>query len=82
MKTLFIGNLPFASTQAEIADLFGQCGTVHSVNLIFHKETGRPRGFGFVEMDDQAADAALSLNGTEFGGRNLKVEARHRDSRD
>jgi RNA recognition motif-containing protein len=80
LKTLFIGNLPFSSTQAEIAELFGRCGTVHSVNLIIHKETGRPRGFGFVEMDDQAADAALAtLNGTEFGGRSLKVEARKRD---
>ncbi|MDR1080506.1 MAG: RNA-binding protein [Deltaproteobacteria bacterium] len=83
MKTLFIGNLPFSSTQAEITELFSQCGAVHAVNLIFHKETGRPRGFGFVEMDDDAADAALAtLNGTDFGGRSLKVEARHRDAND
>jgi RNA recognition motif-containing protein len=82
LKTLFIGNLPFAATQAEIAELFGRFGTVHSVNLIFHRESGRPRGFGFIDMDDQAAEDALaSLNGTDFGGRTLKVEARHRDVR-
>jgi RNA recognition motif-containing protein len=80
LKTLYIGNLPFTSTQADIAELFGRYGAVHSVNLIFHKETGRPRGFGFVEMDDDGADAALAaLNGSDLSGRSLKVEARKRD---
>ncbi|MDR1657914.1 MAG: RNA-binding protein [Deltaproteobacteria bacterium] len=83
MKTIYVGNLPFSSTQAEISDLFGRYGTVHSVNLISDRETGRPRGFGFVEMDpDQALAAIEALNGTELGGRSLRVnEARGREER-
>jgi cold-inducible RNA-binding protein len=78
MKNIFVGNLPFRASEEEIRDLFTQYGTVHSVNLITDRETGRPRGFGFVEMDQDAADAAIrALDGTEFGGRNLQVnEAR------
>ncbi|MDR2340290.1 MAG: RNA-binding protein [Deltaproteobacteria bacterium] len=80
MKTLFVGNLPFSSTQAEITELFAQFGTVNSVTMIAHRESGRPRGFCFVEMDDQGAlDAIKGLNETEFGGRKLKVELRYRD---
>jgi RNA recognition motif-containing protein len=83
MKTIYVGNLPFSSTQAEISDLFSRYGTVHSVNLISDRETGRPRGFGFVEMDpDQALAAIEALNGTELGGRSLRVnEARGREDR-
>jgi RNA recognition motif-containing protein len=83
MKTIYVGNLPFSSTQTEISDLFGRFGTVHSVNLISDRETGRPRGFGFVEMDpDQALAAIEALNGTELGGRSLRVnEARGREDR-
>ncbi|MDR1487964.1 MAG: RNA-binding protein [Deltaproteobacteria bacterium] len=83
MKTIYVGNLPFSSTQAEISDLFSRYGTVHSVNLISDRETGRPRGFGFVEMDTDPALAAIeALNGTELGGRSLRVnEARGRDDR-
>jgi RNA recognition motif-containing protein len=83
MKTIYVGNLPFSSTQAEISELFGRYGTVHSVNLISDRETGRPRGFGFVEMDPEQALAAIeALNGTELGGRSLRVnEARGRDDR-
>jgi RNA recognition motif-containing protein len=83
MKTIYVGNLPFSSTQAEISDLFGRYGTVHSVNVINDKETGRPRGFAFVEMDpDEAVKAIDALNGTELGGRSLRVnEARSRDDR-
>ncbi|MDR1396010.1 MAG: RNA-binding protein [Deltaproteobacteria bacterium] len=83
MKTIYVGNLPFSSTQAEISDLFGRYGTVHSVNLISDRETGRPRGFGFVEMDPEQALAAIeALNGMELGGRSLRVnEARGRDDR-
>ena len=74
MKKLYVGNLPFSATETEINELFSKHGNVHSVALINDRETGRPRGFGFVEMDDEAATAAISaLNGQEMGGRDLKV---------
>ena len=74
MKKLCVGNLPFSATETEINELFSKHGAVHSVALINGRETGRPRGFGFVEMDDEAATAAISaLNGQEMGGRDLKV---------
>ena len=74
MKKLYVGNLPFSATDAEVNQLFGEHGTVHSVALINDRETGRPRGFGFVEMDDSAAAAAISaLDGQEFDGRTLRV---------
>lgn len=84
MKKLYVGNLPFSATDEEINELFGQHGTVHSVALINDRETGRPRGFGFVEMDDADADNAISsLDGTDFGGRNLKINvARPREGGD
>ena len=80
MKKLYIGNLPFTATEDEIKELFGAHGTVHSVALINDRETGRPRGFGFIEMEDEEAGAAISaLEGTDFGGRSLRVnEARPR----
>jgi RNA recognition motif-containing protein len=82
MKKLDVGNLPFSATDEDINDLFGQHGTVHSVALINDRETGRPRGFGFVEMDDDAAMAAMqALDGSEMGGRTLRVnEAQDRRS--
>ena len=74
MKKLYIGNLPFTATEDEIRELFGAHGDVHSVALINDRETGRPRGFGFIEMDDAAAVAAQqALDGQEMGGRALKV---------
>ena len=74
MKKLYIGNLPFTATEDEIKELFGAHGDVHSVALINDRETGRPRGFGFIEMDDAAAAAAQqALDGQEMGGRALKV---------
>jgi RNA recognition motif-containing protein len=80
LKTLFVGNLPFSSTQTEIAELFGHHGQVNSVNLIYHRETGRPKGFCFIEMDEEGAEKAINaLNGHPFGGRPLKVEIRKRD---
>ncbi len=75
MKRLYVGNLPFTATEDEIRDLFGQHGTVNDVKLISDRDTGRPRGFGFVEMDDAGATAAIeALNGKEVGGRTLRVD--------
>jgi len=74
LKKLYIGNLPFTATEDELRQLFGQHGTVHSVALINDRETGRPRGFGFIEMDDDAITGAIqALDGKELGGRALRV---------
>jgi RNA recognition motif-containing protein len=81
MKKLYVGNLPFTATEDEVRELFAKHGNVSSVNLITDRETGRPRGFGFVEMDDPSA-AMDALNGYEFGGRALRVnEAEERRDR-
>lgn len=79
-KRIYVGNLPFSSTEDEVRELFEQHGDVRAVNLISDRETGRPRGFGFVEMEDEAAESAITaLDGLSFGGRNLRVnEARPR----
>ncbi|MBF0124486.1 MAG: RNA-binding protein [Magnetococcales bacterium] len=81
VKKLFVGNLPFSTTEDELRDLFSQHGGVHSVKLINDRETGRPRGFGFIEMDGDAALAAIqALDGREMGGRSLRVnEAQERE---
>ena len=83
MKKIYVGNLPYSATDDEVRDLFGEHGTVESVALITDRETGRPRGFGFVEMDDDGAIAAISaLDGKDMGGRSLRVnEARPRTDR-
>lgn len=74
MKTLYVGNLPYTASEADLGKLFAQYGEVHSVKLINDRETGRPRGFGFVEMDAGGAEAAIeALNGADFGGRGLRV---------
>ncbi|MGA0098148.1 MAG: RNA recognition motif domain-containing protein [Steroidobacteraceae bacterium] len=71
---IYVGNLPFSATESEIRDLFGQHGTVESVALPTDRETGRPRGFGFVEMPQgDAAKAIEALNGHSMGGRQLRV---------
>lgn len=82
-KRIYIGNLPFSATEDEVRELFAKHGEVVSVNLIMDRETGRIRGFGFVEMDDADAAAAISaLDGTDMDGRNLRVnEARPREDR-
>jgi RNA recognition motif-containing protein len=81
-KKIYVGNLPFNATEDSIHELFSQYGQVESVKLITDRNTGRPRGFGFVEMGEGASNAIAALNETEFGGRNLKVnEARPREDR-
>ena len=74
-KKLYVGNLPFSATEKSILDMFSQCGTVESVKLITDRDTGRSKGFGFVEMSSaQEAQAAIdSLHGTNMGGRDLTV---------
>jgi len=83
MKTIYVGNLPFTSTEDELRDLFAQHGTVYSVKLISDRDTGRPRGFGFVDMEPHHASVAIeALNGQDFQGRALRVnEARERVGR-
>jgi RNA recognition motif-containing protein len=78
---LFVGNLPFTATDDGVRALFSQHGTVDKVALITDRETGRLRGFGFVEMPNADASRAMqALNGTDFEGRALKVnEAQERE---
>ena len=77
---MYVGNLPFSATETEVRDMFKAHGTVDTVNLITDRETGRPRGFGFVEMSDGAETAMGALNGIEMDGRNLTVsEAKKRE---
>jgi RNA recognition motif-containing protein len=71
---IYVGNLPFSATEAQVRDLFAQHGTVESVALPADRETGRPRGFGFVEMPQAEATKAIeALNGFSMGGRQLRV---------
>ena len=83
MKKLYVGNLQYSSTESEVRDMFEPHGTVHSVNLITDRETGRPRGFAFVEMQDEDARKAIAeLHEREVDGRKLNVnEARPREDR-
>lgn len=79
MKSIYVGNLPFSANEDEIRGLFEQYGTVNSVKLINDRETGKPRGFGFVEMDDDAALSAIeALNGSQYGGRPLRINEAER----
>ncbi|WP_319778964.1 RNA-binding protein [Maridesulfovibrio sp.] len=83
-KNIYVGNLAWSATEGEIRNAFEAHGEVVSVNLIEDRETGRPRGFGFVEMsEDSAALSAIdALDGQNMGGRNLKVnEAKPRVER-
>lgn len=74
-KKLYVGNLPFSATDQSLSDKFSQCGTVESAKIIMDRDTGRSKGFGFVEMssDEQAQTAISQLNGTELEGRAMTV---------
>lgn len=81
-KNLYVGNLPFTTTQADLEQLFGQYGTVTKAQVIQDRETGRSRGFGFVEMSSGADEAVAAMNGAEYQGRRLTVnEAKPREER-
>ncbi len=74
MTKIYVGNLSFDTTEDSLRTLFAQHGTVESAKLITDRDTGRPRGFGFVEMSDSNASKAIqSLNGKDFEGRTLRV---------
>ena len=83
MTTIYVGNLPFSATEAEVRTLFEQHGSVQSVKLVNDRETGRPRGFGFVDMPPADAQKAIqATNGLDMSGRPLRVnEAREREAR-
>jgi len=74
-KKLYVGNLPFAATDQILADTFAQCGTVQSAKIITDRDTGRSKGFGFVEMstEAEAQDAINKLNGIDYDGRPMTV---------
>ena len=83
MFKIYVGNLPYTSTEQELEELFSQYGPVSRANIVTDRDTGRSRGFGFVEMENQAdGQAAIdALNGQEWGGRTLTVnEARPRSN--
>jgi len=83
MTTIYVGNLPFSATEADVRAMFEKHGAVESVKLVNDRETGRPRGFGFVEMSANDAQTAIQqMNGFDVGGRPLRVnEAREREAR-
>ena len=84
MKRLYVGNLSFTSDEHEVRDAFSAYGEVSSVHLVTDRDSGQPRGFGFVEMNDsgEAQNAIDGLNGAQLGGRSLTVnEARPRPER-
>ena len=81
---LYVGNLSFGTTGYDLEELFGQVGTVQSANVVEDRETGRSRGFGFVEMSskEEGENAISEFNGKEYDGRNLTVnEAKPRENR-
>ena len=81
---LYVGNLSFRVTSEDLQEYFGAAGAVESANVVYDRETGRSRGFGFVEMgsEDEATAAITQFNGQEYDGRNMVVnEARPREDR-
>ncbi len=84
MLNIYVGNLPYGTTEQDLQDLFSQYGQIAKASIITDRETGRSRGFGFVEMPNDAEGKAAieALNGQDFGGRALTVnEARPRTDR-
>jgi len=82
-KNIYVGNLPWSATEQDVETLFATYGQVANVKLISDRETGRARGFGFVEMESGAEEAIAALDGADYGGRSLKVnEARPRPERE
>ncbi|MCL6448461.1 MAG: RNA-binding protein [Armatimonadetes bacterium] len=81
VRTLYVGNLPWATREEDLAEAFSQYGEVMNSRIIRDRQTGRSRGFGFVEVADEDAEAIISaLNGKEFGGRVITVsEARDKE---
>ena len=82
-RKLYVGNIPFSAGETELQELFSTVGTAETINVVTDRDTGRPRGFAFVEMttDDEAAKAIAELDQTEMGGRRLTVsEARPKTS--
>jgi cold-inducible RNA-binding protein len=81
---IYVGNIPFSSSEEDLRKLFEAHGTVESVSIITDRDTGRPRGFAFVEMgsSDEAADAIRALDGTDHGGRSLRVNEAQDKRRD
>ena len=81
-KKLYVGNLSFSATNESLSEAFGQFGTVTSAQIVMDRETGRSRGFGFVEMADGADQAIAAMNGAQLNGRTLTVnEAKPREDR-
>ncbi len=81
-KNLYVGNLPFQTTADDLREAFAPYGNVTRAQVVSDRETGRSRGFGFVEMSDGGDEAVAALNGAEFQGRTLTVnEARPREER-
>jgi RNA recognition motif-containing protein len=81
-KNLYVGNLPFSTTADDLREAFGKHGTVTNAQVVSDRDTGRSRGFGFVEMSEGADQAVNQMNGVEFQGRTLTVnEARPRTER-
>ncbi len=82
MKNLYVGNLPFSTTSDDLVALFGEYGQVQRAQVVSDRETGRSRGFAFVEMGEGAEAAVTALNGAQFQGRTLTVnEAKPREER-
>ena len=80
---LYVGNLPWRTTSADLEELFAKFGEVRSANVVSDRETGRSRGFGFVEMDDNGAREAIGeLNETDFHSRRIRVSEARERSRD